>query len=343
MELLTRRKSRAGGNAVLAAGRFVLNKGVKLIALLLAVSAVSFTLVQYSPIDPVQAYIGADMMRVSPEQREAIAAYWGLDKPPLERYASWLASLASGDFGTSMIYRRPVIEVIQERFAASFALMGAAWLLSGLIGFAAGALAAMNRSTWIDKLVRWYCYTLASTPTFWVGLVLLLVFAVWLGWFPVGLGAPAGVTAEHVTLADRIRHMILPAATLSVTGIAALTLHTREKLMDVTGSDYWLFARARGERGFTLFWRHGLRNVALPAVTLQFASFSELFGGAVLAEQVFSYPGLGQAAVEAGLRGDVPLLLGIVLFSAVFVYTGNVLADLAYRLIDPRMKAGGGA
>ncbi len=131
MELLTRRKSRAGGNAVLAAGRFVLNKGVKLIALLLAVSAVSFTLVQYSPIDPVQAYIGADMMRVSPEQREAIAAYWGLDKPPLERYASWLASLASGDFGTSMIYRRPVIEVIQERFAASFALMGAAWLLSG--------------------------------------------------------------------------------------------------------------------------------------------------------------------------------------------------------------------
>lgn len=97
------------------------------------------------------------------------------------------------------------------------------------------------------------------------------------------------------------------------------------------------------ERGFTLFWRHGLRNVALPAVTLQFASFSELFGGAVLAEQVFSYPGLGQAAVEAGLRGDVPLLLGIVLFSAVFVYTGNVLADLAYRLIDPRMKAGGGA
>lgn len=249
MELLTRRKSRAGGNAVLAAGRFVLNKGVKLIALLLAVSAVSFTLVQYSPIDPVQAYIGADMMRVSPEQREAIVAYWGLDKPPLERYASWLASLASGDFGNSMIYRRPVIEVIQERFAASFALMGAAWLLSGLIGFAAGALAAMNRSTWIDKLVRWYCYTLASTPTFGVGLVLLLVFSVWLGWFPVGLGAPAGVTAEHVTLADRIRHMILPAATLSVTGIAALTLHTREKLMDVTGSDYWLFARARGERG----------------------------------------------------------------------------------------------
>ncbi|MNP60273.1 Dipeptide transport system permease protein DppB [compost metagenome] len=125
-----------------------------------------------------------------------------------------------------------------------------------------------------------------------------------------------------------------------MTGIASIALHTREKLLDVMDSEYWLFAKARGEQGGTVFWRHGLRNVALPAITLQFASFSELFGGAVLAEQVFSYPGLGQAAVEAGLRGDVPLLLGVVLCSAVFVYTGNTLADICYRLIDPRVKAG---
>ncbi|MEC0225707.1 ABC transporter permease [Paenibacillus alba] len=319
---------------------FLIRKGLGLILLLIAVSAISFTLVHFSPIDPIQAYVGADMMRVSAEQREAIVQYWGLNDPPLMRYWHWLSALTSGDLGTSMIYRRPVLEVISERFASSLALMGAAWLLSGLIGFVSGVLAAMNRNTWIDKLVRWYCYTLSSTPTFWVGLLFMLVFAVWLGLLPVGLAVPAGITSDQVQWMDRVRHLLLPTLTLSVTGVAAIALHTREKLIDVKDKDYWLFARARGERGFTIFWRHGLRNVALPALTLQFASFSELFGGAVLAEQVFSYPGLGQAAVEAGLRGDIPLLMGVVLFSTIFVYSGNVMADLSYRLIDPRMKEG---
>lgn len=322
-------------------GKWVVYNSIKLAALLFAVCAVSFTLVSLSPIDPVQAYIGADMMRVGPEQRQAIAAYWGLDRPPLERFGQWLSAVLRGDFGTSMIYRRPVLEVIGERFAASIWLMGAAWALSGVIGFAAGVVAAMKRGTWIDRAIRWYCYTLASTPTFWMGLLLLTVFAVWLGLFPVGLGVPAGVLAGEVTAVDRLQHMILPALTLSVVGgVANIALHTRQKLVDVLGSDYVLFARARGEKGLTLFFRHGLRNVALPAVTLQFASFSELFGGAVLAEQVFSYPGLGQATVEAGLRGDVPLLLGIVLFSAVFVFCGNLAADAIYRTLDPRMKEG---
>ncbi|MEK8129537.1 ABC transporter permease [Paenibacillus filicis] len=316
---------------------YLLSKAGRLALLLAAVSAISFALVEFSPIDPVQAYVGADMLKVGPEQREAIAAHWGLDRPPAERYAKWVSALLRGDFGESMIFRRPVLEVIGERFASSIALMLAAWLLSGVVGFAAGALAAMKKDTWIDRAIRWYCYTLASTPTFWLGLLLLLVFAVWLGWFPVGLGVPAGVLAEQVTLADRVQHMLLPALTLSVVGVSSIALHTRQKLIQVMDSDYVLFARARGERGFTLFWRHGLRNVALPAVTLQFTSFSELFGGAVLAEQVFSYPGLGQATVEAGLRGDVPLLLGIVLFTSVFVFVGNMLADVAYRLIDPRI------
>lgn len=320
--------------------RFALRKAFGLLLLLLTVSGLSFLLVHLSPIDPVQAYVGADLMKVSAEQRAAIAAYWGLDAPPLTRYGNWLAAVATGDLGTSMIYRRPVLEIIGERFYASLGLMGTAWMLSGLIGFAAGVVAAMNRHTWMERSILWYCYTLSSTPVFWVGLLLILVFAVWLGWLPVGLAVPAGLTADEVHWTDRARHMLLPALTLSVTGISAIALHTREKLLDVMGKDYWLFARARGEQGFTLFRRHGLRNVALPAITLQFASFSELFGGAVLAEQVFSYPGLGQAAVEAGVRGDIPLLLGIVLFSAMFVYSGNALADVIYRLVDPRLKEG---
>lgn len=314
------------------------NTAIRLVTLLAAVCVLAFVLLSYSPVDPVQAYIGADVMRVGPEQRQAIAEYWGLDRPPPEQFMRWAAALAKGDMGTSMIYREPVADVIRERFASSIALMLSAWLLSGIIGFAAGVVAAMNKGRLIDRLIQWYCYTLAATPAFWLGLLLLIVFAVWLGWFPVGLGVPAGMAADQVTLGDHVRHMALPALTLSIVGISSVALHTRQKLIEVLGSDYVLFARARGERGFGLLARHGLRNIALPAVTLQFTAFSELFGGAVLAEQVFSYPGLGQATVQAGLRGDVPLLMGLVLCSTLFVFTGNTIADALYRRIDPRLR-----
>jgi peptide/nickel transport system permease protein len=317
---------------------FLLLKIVRMVTLLVAICFISFLLLKNSPIDPIQAYIGADMLNVGPEQREKIAEYWGLNQPIMVQFINWCTALLSGDMGTSMIYRQPVAEIIGIRFMHSIALMLTAWILSGVIGFTLGVVSAMKRDTWIDRIIKWYCYTLASTPTFWMGLLVLIVFAVWLGWFPIGLGVPAGVLAEDVTIGDQIKHLILPAVTLSIVGVGNVALHTRQKLIDVMASDYVLFARARGERGVVLFWRHGLRNIAIPAITLQFTAFSELFGGAVLAEQIFSYPGLGQATVEAGLRGDVPLLLGLVLFSTMFVFVGNLIADLLYRLLDPRMR-----
>ncbi len=320
--------------------KFIIGKSIRIISLLAALCLLSFVLVSHSPVDPVQAYVGADMAKVSPEQRVKIAEHWGLDKSPAERFVLWGKSLLQGDMGTSMIYRAPVAEVIKERFQASLALMGIAWVLSGILGFLMGIAAAMLRGSWLDRLIKWYCLTLASTPTFWLGLLLLIVFSVWLGWFPVGMGVPAGVLKENVTIANRLNHIILPALTLSIIGVANIALHTRQKLIDVLESDYILFARAKGESGLKLLWRHGLRNIALPAITLQFASLSELFGGSVLAEQVFSYPGLGQATVQAGLRGDLPLLLGLVLFSAIFVFTGNLIADIIYKLVDPRIKEG---
>lgn len=307
-------------------------------SLLIAISFISFILMKNSPIDPVQAYIGADMLNVGPEQRERIAEYWGLNEPVLMQYANWASAVLQGDLGTSMIHRRPVSEIIGERFMSSLALMIVAWTLSGVMGFVLGVVAAMKQGTWIDRAIQWYCYTLASTPTFWMGLLVLIIFAVWLGWFPIGLGVPAGVLAEDVVFLDRVKHLVLPALTLSILGVANVALHTRQKLIEVLSSDYVLFAKARGEKGFSLFWRHGLRNIALPAVTLQFAAFSELFGGAILAEQVFSYPGLGKATIDAGLRGDVPLLLGIVLFSTIFVFVGNLIADLIYYFVDPRTR-----
>lgn len=321
-------------------GIFLLSKGFRMLTLLFAICLISFLLMKNSPIDPIQAYIGADMLKVGPEQREKIAEYWGLNQPVMVQFGNWGSALLSGDLGTSMIFRRPVADVIGERFLNSLILMLTAWILSGIIGFILGVVSAMKKGTWMDRMIKWYCYTLASTPTFWMGLLMLIVFAVWFGWFPIGLGVPAGVLAEDVTLGDRLMHLVLPAATLSILGVANVALHTRQKLIDVLESDYVLFARARGESGFLLFWRHGLRNVALPAITLQFAAFSELFGGAVLAEQVFSYPGLGQATVEAGLRGDVPLLLGLVIFSTIFVFVGNLIADLIYYVVDPRMREG---
>lgn len=322
--------------AVLA---YLVSKAFRLAALLVAVCALSFWLMHISPIDPVQSYVGADMMLVSPEQRAEIAGRWGLDKPPGERFLLWAASLAQGDLGTSMIHRQPVSTVIAERFAASLVLMGAAWTLSGAFGFALGVIAARFRCTLIDRVIKWYCLTLASTPAFWLGLLLLMVFAVWLGLLPMGLASPASMLAEDVTWLDRLRHLVLPVLTLSIIGVAPIALHTRQKLIDVLASDYALFARARGESETGVIIRHGLRNLALPALTLHFASFSELFGGAVLAEQVFSYPGLGQATVQAGLHGDVPLLLGAVIFSTLFVFAGNLIADLLYRVVDPRTRA----
>ena len=322
---------------------FLVFKGLKLVSLITALCIISFMLISYSPIDPVQAYVGADMIRLGPEQQAKIIEYWGLDQPPLVQFGRWASALLRGDLGTSMIFRRPVVAVIAERFSASMVLMGAAWIFSGVFGFILGIWAAMKQGTWIDKMIKWYCLTLASAPTFWLGLLLLIIFSVHLGWFPVGLGVPAGVLAEEVTLGNRLYHLFLPALTLSLFGVANLALHTRQKLVDVLASDYVLFARARGEGKMALLWRHGLRNVALPAVTLQFAAFSELFGGSVLAEQVFSYPGLGQATVQAGLRGDVPLLLGIVIFSALFVFTGNLVADLIYQVVDPRIRLRGGS
>lgn len=318
----------------------LLRQLLKLVMLLICVSSVTFVLMSNSPIDPIQAYIGADMMRVGEEQRAAIAEHWGLNDPPMQKFTNWVSAVAQGNLGTSMIYRQPVMDVIQEKFMSSVSLLLIAWLLSGIFGFAAGIVAAMKRGTLIDRFIQWYCYALSSTPTFWAGLLLLLIFTVWLPIFPVGLGAPAGVTSDQVTWLDRAYHMVLPAITLSLTGISAIALHTREKLIVVLASDYMLLARAKGEEGLRLVWRHGLRNIMLPAITLQFASFSELFGGAVLIEQVFSYPGLGQATVEASTRGDVPLLMGIVLFSAVFVFIGNSIAEWIYRIVDPRIKEG---
>ena len=316
---------------------------VRFALLMLAVGLVVFALVSMSPIDPVQANVGqAAYVNMSEAKRALLASYWGGDVPFWERFANWAGALLQGEMGTSLRFNAPVSEVIAHRAANSLALMGIAWLLSGVLGFALGVAAGARRGGALDRVVRSYCFLLASTPTFWLGLLILMVFAVQLGWFPIGFSVPIGVSAADVTLADAAHHLVLPALTLSVTGVANIALHTREKVVDVLESDYVRFARARGESELSVIIHHGLRNVALPAVTLQCAFISEIFGGSVLVEQVFSYPGLGQAAVTAGLGGDVALLAGIALVSAALVFGGNLLANILYGVLDPRMRVGEG-
>ena len=316
---------------------------VRFALLMLAVGLVVFALVSMSPIDPVQANVGqAAYVNMSEAKRAQLASYWGGDVPFWERFANWAGALLQGDMGPSLRFNAPVSEVIAHRAANSLALMGIAWLFSGALGFALGVAAGARRGGALDRVVRSYCFLLASTPTFWLGLLILMVFAVQLGWFPIGFSVPIGVSAADVTLADAVHHLVLPALTLSVTGVANIALHTREKVVDVLESDYVRFARALGESELSVIMHHGLRNVALPAVTLQCAFISEIFGGSVLVEQVFSYPGLGQAAVTAGLGGDVALLAGIALVSAALVFGGNLLANILYGVLDPRMRVGEG-
>lgn len=319
-------------------GRSFLKYGVKIITLLLAVSVIAFVLVCLSPVDPVQQYILGLGTSVSPERRAAIEEYWGVNEPPEERYFNWLGNLLKGDLGESALFRRPVADIIGERFVNSLGLMICAWVLSGVIGFSLGCLMGIFQDRWPDKILKKICYILSSVPTFWLALLFLLVFSVTLGWFPVGFSSPIGVVSEDVTIWQKLHHVILPAFTLSLMSFANIALHTRQKLVDVMNSEYVLFARARGEGKWTILRRHGLRNILLPALTLQFASFAELFGGSVMAENVFSYPGLGSAASAAGLNSDVPLLLGITLFSALFVCVGNMIANLLYGVIDPQIR-----
>ncbi len=315
---------------------------IRMILLIFFVSAAAFMLVSISPIDPLQANVGqAALGSMSQEQIEKLQVYWGVGEPPVERFLAWAGDFFRGDMGISLLYRQPVSKVIGVKLVNSLWLMTIAWILSGIMGFILGILSGIREGSFLDKLIKGYSLLIASTPAFWLALVFLMIFSVWLKLFPIGLSVPIGVETSGVTMLDRIHHAILPAVTLSITGIANITLHTREKMIEIMESDYVLFARARGESTFSIVKNHGLRNAVLPAVTLQFASISEIFGGSVLVEQVFSYPGLGQAAVTAGLGSDVPLLLGITVISAVFVFGGNLIANILYGIIDPRIRRGG--
>ncbi len=317
--------------------RYIISSILRLLLLLLFVSIACFLLIEFSPIDPLNSYITSGDV-VSSEQRIQIETYFQLDKPPLTRFLTWFTNIIQLDFGISSIYRIPVIDIISDRFFNSLILMASALLLSGVIGISLGLVMGANNDRLLDKVIKTICLTLTSIPTFLLAMILLFVFSITLGWFPIGFSVPIGVLESEVSIIDRLHHMILPIITLALSSFSNIALHTREKLIEVLKTDYVLLSKTRGDSKAQIIKKHGLKNVLIPIITIMATQFSEIFAGSVLCETVFSYPGLASTIVEAGLRGDVALLLGVALCSAVFVFVGNLLANIMYGFLDPRIR-----
>ncbi|EKT53425.1 ABC transporter permease [Providencia sneebia] len=306
----------------------------RFICLLTVVSAGVFILLSYSPIDPVKAYIGNDLMHVPPEQYPLIAARWGLDQPLWVQFWRWFSQMLQGDMGYSMLYNTPVIQVISDRLVPSLALLVSSWVFSGIVGFALGLIAGRYLNRWPDRIISTLSYLLASIPVFWIGLLLLSLFAVSLKWAPICCAWPIGLDEQSSTLSEKIHHLVLPVIALGMLGVGTIALHTRSKVAEVMSSEFIHYAKAQGDKGWPMMRFHVLKHAITPAICLQFASVGELLSGSLLAEKVFAYPGLGQATIDAGLRGDIPLLMGIVMLCAVLIFFSNSLADVMLKKVN---------
>lgn len=307
---------------------------LRFICLLTITAAGVFILLSYSPIDPIKAYIGNDLMHVPPEQYPLIAARWGLDQPLWVQFWRWFSQLLQGDMGYSMLYNMPVIQVITDRLVPSLALLASAWVFSGVVGFVLGLIAGRYAGRWPDKTISFLAYLLASIPVFWVGLLLLSLFAVTLQWAPICCAWPIGLDEQTATLSQKLHHLVLPVTALGILGVGNIALHTRTKVVEVMNSEFIHYAQAQGDKGWPMIRFHVLKHAITPAICLQFASVGELLSGALLAEKVFAYPGLGQATIDAGLRGDIPLLMGIVMLCAAMIFFSNTIADLLLKKVN---------
>ncbi|WP_312739646.1 ABC transporter permease [Cedecea neteri] len=306
---------------------------LQLLPMLLFISLVSFLLVKLAPGDPVQAYITP---RMSPEDIERIRQSMGLDKPLPVQYLLWLKNLLQGDLGYSLIYHRPVLTMIGERIPATLGLMGASLLLAILLAIPLGLLAGAFKHRWLDHVLNLFAYVGISVPIFWFGILLITVFSVQLNWLP-SMGMRT-IGAEDSWL-DVIRHGILPCIALTFYNLSSYVRYIRSNTISQLSADYVQTQLAYGATRRTILFRHVLKNVLLPVITLFGLSFGELVVGAYVTESVFSWPGMGLLGIQAITSLDYPLIMAIILLSALMLIVGNLLADLLYRVADPRIKA----
>jgi peptide/nickel transport system permease protein len=302
---------------------------------LLVVAAVTFALIEISPFDPVRAYVGAEN-QISPQRRAEIAHAYGFDQPVYERFGHWIEHVAQGDLGTSIVAGgQPVAGEIASRASATIVLVGGALAIVLVGGLLFGTLAAAFRGSAFDWVVRTLCYFNTAAPSFWIGLLALYLFSIELGWLPAGgTSDPRAVDAGGVDLA----HLVLPMMVLALTQYAWFTLFVRNTLLEVLREDHVRFARAQGIGEVSVLLRHALPNALIPFVTLLGTNLSELVGGTILIESIFGWPGLGMLALDAARSEDLPMIVAITLAASVLVVLGNLLADVLYRVIDPRVR-----
>ncbi|MDF5755887.1 ABC transporter permease [Spongiactinospora sp. TRM90649] len=306
------------------------------VPLLVIVTIVMFALAQASPFDPVRQYLGERALVTSPEIAERIRANWGLDRPVLEQFAAWFGNLVGGDLGESRSFQRPVAEIIGERLGWTLLATGSALVLMFAGSLVVGTIAAWRRGSWLDRVIVGGAFANEAAPVFWLGLLAISVFAVTLGWLPAGGLTDAASTT--VAFGDVAAHMVLPVAVLAVSQSSWLVLYVRESVIGTLREDFVIGARARGLRERTVLIRHALRSALLPFLTLLGARMPELVTGAILVETVFSWPGVAGTSVQAALAVDFPLLAALTLLGTVAVLAGNLLADIAYTVADPRVR-----
>ena len=304
--------------------------------ILLGVSLLVFVSIRMIPGDAITAMLGTEAGLLTPVQRQALAAYFGIDQPVPVQYGRWLAGLFQGDLGISVTYGKPVLEVMLQRFPLTLELALLSMLIALGTGIPAGVLAATRNERTTDVLVRILAMLGQSTPGFVVGLLIIFVLSVYFGFVP----AMGTFTPLWVDPLANLGQLIFPAITLGFAFAASVTRITRSSMLDVLSDDYVRTARAKGVPARSVIWHHALPNALIPVVTLSGVEFGYLLGGAVIIEQIFALPGIGRLTLDAIGQRDYALVQGCVLFIAFNFLLVNLLVDLAYAALDPRIRLG---
>lgn len=308
--------------------RLVLIRLAQAVPLMIAISLIVFALIHIAPGDPVRTLLGTK--QATPEALAAIRARYNLDDPFLVQYGKWLLQVMQGDLGRSISGNRKVVNIIGERLSLSLFLATMSGVLVLVCGISLGALAALRRGTWVDRMAVTFGVLGISAPAFVVGIFLLYVFGVVLGWFPT-YGAGEGVL-------DRFWHLVLPMVALTFSVMAIVIKVTRAAMIEVLAKDYVTFARARGLGPRHILIRYVLRNALIPVATAAGLVIVSLIAGSIFVEVTFALPGLGTLTVDAVSKRDIPLIQGTTLVFSAFVVLANLTVDILYTLIDPRIR-----
>jgi peptide/nickel transport system permease protein len=297
---------------------------------LLAASVIIFAFIHVVPGDPIYVLLGDT---ATPDQIDALRHQLGLDQPIVLQYLKWAGHVLEGDLGRSIFFQAPVLSVIADGAETSVLLATMTMIWVAAIGVPIGMIAAVRHGTWLDQGLSGAAMLMASIPTFWVGLYLILIFAAWLGWFP-----SSGYPSVFEGGVANLRYLILPSLALAAPNAALILRLTRASMLDVAREDYVRTARAKGIRPWQVVRRHILRNALLTVVSAFGFTFAALLSEAVVTETVFALPGIGRLVVQSILRRDYPVIQGVILVIVVVYLLINLVVDLSYRLLDPRVE-----